>query len=286
MTSARDSTNYGGASTRAIQRHYDLGTPFYELWLDPTLTYSAGLWDGVQTLEEAQLQKLDFHIRNAEASEARRVLDVGCGWGSMLVRSTNRHHVRHSVGLTLSQEQHDFINRLGQEQIEVRLENWADHSPEADYDAIVCVGMLEHCAHVQLLGQAKIQAYAVFFKKCHEWLKSRGCISLQTICFGTLRELDPFIQQKIWPESNLPLLSEVVIASEDLFEIERLRCDRLDYSKTCRIWAENLASRRTEATAIVGESTVAEYLQFLKMSARGFETGALSLYRFKMRRLR
>ena len=276
---------YLGASADAIRAHYDRGTEFYELWLDQSLTYSCALWGGATSLEAAQFQKNDFHIESAEAAGSARVLDVGCGWGSMLERLVTRHGVANAVGLTLSRDQALFVARKEIPGVEVRIENWADHTAEVPYDAIICVGMLEHCARIELEGDAKIAAYRRFFVRCHSLLRGGRCLSLQTICFGTLRKLDSFIRDRIWPESNLPCLHEIVMASDGLFEIENLKSDRLDYARTCDAWAGNLERQREKALEVAGDVVVSDYLRFLKMSVKAFETGALNLYRVKMRRL-
>ena len=91
-----------GASAEAIQAHYDTGNAFYRLWLDPTRTYSCALWDEADALEEAQIDKLDYHIEQAQAAGTGQVLDIGCGWGSLLERLTTAHGVERAVGLTLS----------------------------------------------------------------------------------------------------------------------------------------------------------------------------------------
>ena len=276
---------YLGASADAIRVHYDRGKDFYELWLDESLTYSCALWRGADSLEAAQVQKNDFHVELAEAAGSARVLDIGCGWGSMLQRLVSCHGVSHAVGLTLSRDQAEFVQCKAIPGVEVRLENWADHTADPLYDAVICVGMLEHSAHIELEGAAKVEAYRRFFAKCHALLQAGRCLSLQTICFGTLRRLDAFIRDRIWPESNLPCLHEIVLASDQLFEIERLISDRLDYARTCESWADNLTRRRERAVAVAGDGVVSDYLRYLRMSARAFEAGALSLYRIKMRRL-
>lgn len=95
-------TSGPGASAEAIQAHYDISNEFFRLWLDPTLSYSAALWEDGDTLEEAQLRKIDFHLESAQARGAHNLLDVGCGWGSLLRRSLEHWGVHRAVGLCLS----------------------------------------------------------------------------------------------------------------------------------------------------------------------------------------
>src|SRR5258705_13615220 len=100
--------NDRGASAEAIQHHYDVGNDFYTLWLDETKTYSSALWEDARTLEEAQLRKIDYHIRQARVEGAHRVLDIGCGWGSTLKRLVEHAGVEQAVGITLSNAQADW----------------------------------------------------------------------------------------------------------------------------------------------------------------------------------
>src|SRR4030088_3614984 len=98
-----------GPSPEAIQRHYDVGNDFYRLWLDDSMSYSCALWDGSDdSLQAAQMRKIDYHIAQAQAAGAGRVLDVGCGWGAVLKRLTTVYGVGQAVGLTLSREQEEW----------------------------------------------------------------------------------------------------------------------------------------------------------------------------------
>src|SRR5512134_1026190 len=121
-----------GASPRAIREHYDVGNSFFSLWLDTSMTYSCALWEGAETLESAQSRKLDFHIDQARAADRNRVLDVGCGWGS-LVRRLSSRGVRSVVGLTLSQAQADYIAQMAIPSAAVLVEDWRSHQPTELY---------------------------------------------------------------------------------------------------------------------------------------------------------
>ncbi|MGE0151307.1 MAG: class I SAM-dependent methyltransferase [Reyranellaceae bacterium] len=277
-----------GASAEAIQAHYDVGNEFYALWLDLTLTYSAALWDSAEDarpLEWAQRNKIAWHLRAARAEKAKRVLDIGCGWGAVVTAAAGLPGVEQVMGLTLSRAQADHILRALPAKIDVRLESWAEHNPAQPYDSIVSIGAFEHFTRPDDDAAAKIAIYRDFFAKCRAWLNPKGGMSLQTIAYGKLRRDDPNVKlmAQIFPDSDLPRLEEIVAACEGLFEIVMLRNDRIDYARTCEQWANNLRAKRKEATALVGPEQVARYERYLKLSAFGFWTGNLALLRLELR---
>jgi|SRR5579863_711856 len=276
-----------GASAEAIQHHYDVGNEFYQLWLDSSCTYSCALWEGNDTLEQAQTRKLDYHIFQSRAERAGRVLDVGCGWGSLLKRLVQAHGVGQAVGLTLSEKQAKHIIGFNEPRITVRLESWQDHLPEQAYDAIISVGAFEHFAQSDLPEAKKVDAYRQFFKRCHDWLKPGGFISLQSIAYENSgrEDLPEFISKTIFPESDLPRLAEIAKASERLFEIVLVRNERNQYEKTIREWRQRLIQHREEAVRLVGEETVARYDKYLQLSLIGFHIGTTGLLRITLRRV-
>src|SRR5262249_15602306 len=275
-----------GASAAAIQHHYDIGNEFYSLWLDPSLTYSCGLWNGDEDLATAQINKLDWHLDYCRAKRVARLLDVGCGWGSLLRRATESCGVGHAVGLALSAEQTRWINELRLPKIEARLERWAEHRPTERYDAIVAIGAFEHFARLDQDAEQKLAGYRAFFAFCHSVLKTQGRLSLQTITYENSDRSDfsRFFADKIFPESDLPFLAEIVEAARGLFEVEILRQDRAHYARTARAWLSNLNARSAEATALVGAETVDTYKKYLGLLVVGFHTGTMNLARIGMRR--
>jgi cyclopropane-fatty-acyl-phospholipid synthase len=284
-----------GASPEAIQRHYDVGSDFYGLWLDDTMSYSCALWEPGDTdddLKTAQLRKIDYHIESAHAANSARVLDIGCGWGATLRRLVREYGVQKAVGLTLSLDQEEHIASRPDARIEVRLESWLDHEPALPYDAIISIGAFEHFARPDWSSAEKANAYRAFFARCHDWLTPGTYLSLQTIAYGNL---DPdearhspghrFLLHEIFPETELPTLSEIVRAGDGLFEFVTLRNDRDDYRRTCRVWFNRLMARKADALERVGEEVVARYLRYLKLSATLFNYGQTALYRIAFRRL-
>jgi len=286
-SSSPQSSQVQGASAAAIQAHYDVGNAFYKLWLDPSMTYSCALWDGPdddRDLAAAQQNKIAWHLKSAGVARAKRVMDIGCGWGATLNACTALPNVEHGVGLTLSEAQAEAVRAHNNPKLEVRLESWADHKPTAPYDSIISIGAFEHFTKPEDDAAAKIAIYRNFFGKCRQWIDPKGSMSLQTISYGrALRDNSKALLIDIFPDSDLPRLEEIVIAADGLFEVVMVRNDRLDYGRTCEIWANNLRAKRAEAIALVGKEQTQRYERYLKASAFGFITGKLGLLRLTLR---
>jgi cyclopropane-fatty-acyl-phospholipid synthase len=280
-------TQNPGASASAIQFHYDIGNDFYHLWLDETKTYTCALWEQTSNLEAAQIAKLDYHIREARATGSNYVLDIGCGWGCALQHMVKTHAINKAVGLTLSQAQADYISQQNWTGVEVLLESWSDHQPGQPYDAIVSIGAFEHFARPELTVEQKIEGYKSFFSLCHQWLKPKGWMSLQTITNETASRKDfhPFIAKDIWPETDLPCLSDIAVACRGKFEIHCLRNDREDYVRTLRSWINSIEENREAAVRLVGEDIVQRYERWFKLSIIGFYRGTMGLLRITFRRI-
>lgn len=283
-------TRSTGASTEAIQFHYDLHNAFYALWLDPSMTYTCALYpeSSEETdIETAQLNKIDYHAAQARLTEGARVLDIGCGWGSMLKRFLTHHGAAQGVGLTLSQEQKSWIEQHPDPRLDIRLENWQDHQPEIPYDAILSIESLEAFVRPGQSTEERVAIYRHFFERCREWLKPGGYLSLQTIAYGNARpeDLDSFISQRIFPESDLPRLAEIAEAIEQRFEIITLVNHRADYLRTVRAWLTAFRREKSRAIALVGEEHVRRYEEYLQLCTYMFASGSCDLYRIALRRI-
>lgn len=252
------------------------------------MTYSCALWDTPEsTLEDAQIAMLDYHAKQARAVCVDRVLDIGCGWGAMMQRLLSDHNVKRVVGLSLSEQQVAHVHNIASAQMEVRLESWADHTPAEPYGAIISVGAFEHFARPDLDVSAKMQGYRDFFQRCHAWLKPGGCVSLQTMSYENSSRADfsELFKEHIFPESDLPRLSEIAASSDRLFEIVRLRNDREHYARTMIEWRRRLRGRREEAVAAVGAEAFDRYDKYLQMATIGFHIGTMGLLRITLRRI-
>ncbi|WP_405136156.1 class I SAM-dependent methyltransferase [Nocardia sp. NBC_01388] len=274
------------AAAAAIRHHYDIGNEFYRLWLDRSLSYSCALREtAYDTLELAQENKLAHHLNAIDAGSARAVLDIGCGWGAVLRRLSGRHGVARSVGLTLSAEQAEYVRAQQYSGVDVRVEDWLHYRPEGKFDGIISIGAFEHFARPDDSAEEKIRVYREFFSRCREWLTPDGALSLQTIAYANMNaaQANIFMKQEIFPDAELPTLSEITAAADGLFEVCAISNGRLDYAWTCAEWARRLKAERPAATELVGAEAVARYERYLKLSAMGFRMGKITLYRLVLR---
>jgi cyclopropane-fatty-acyl-phospholipid synthase len=284
-----------GATPEAIQAHYDAGDGFFALFLDPTRTYSAALFaNGADDLDAAQLAKIDWHLERAGVRPGKRLLDIGCGWGGLLKRAVSVHGAEKAVGLTLSAAQASHVATGANPRIAVHLEDWADHTPAAPYDAITSVGAFEHFAAAGLPRATRVAAYARFFSRCAAMLTPGGRLSLQTIAYPPgfdrkaydATDYGAFVRERIFPESDLPTLPEILDAADGAFEPVVIRNDRRCYARTARIWRSRLRDRKAEAIALVGERRVRDFDRYFRTSAGAFDIGTLQLLRLALQKKR
>jgi len=279
----------GGASRAAIEHHYDVGFAFYRLWLDAGMIYSCALWEGEpdDDLETAQRAKLSWHASSAAVDGAERVLDIGCGWGGMLKYLTEEREVAHATGLTLSSDQAASV--ATSEAVTVRLEDWRDHhAPPGSYDAIVSIGAFEHFARQDLGCEQRRRVYAGFFATCARWLPVGGRLSLQTIAYEdfdpSIGPVSSFFTEDIFPESSLPMLSDIVVSSEPYFRLVAYRSDPDHYRQTLHLWQRRLEAQREAALELVGRDSYRRYLRFLRVSRAMFDRRVCTLYRLTFER--
>jgi len=280
------------ASTEAIQAHYDVSNDFYALWLDAETIYSCALWDPVSedTLEAAQLRKIDYFAEALDLGSASRILDIGCGWGGLLRRVVQHGQAGEGVGLTLSPAQAGLAEqRTADLPITICIESWADHDRAKVYDAIVSIGAFEHFAPHGSGERERLATYERFFASAHRVLRPDGRFGLQTIALDDAVEepgssVGEFFTSTVFPESSVPRLSEVVRASEPWFAIEAVRVDASHYARTCREWRRRLLDRRADATELVGRDHVRQFSKYLLLSELQFTSRASTLCRLVLRR--
>lgn len=286
-----------GASKVAIQHHYDVGNEFYRLCLGPTMTYSCALWEDGDTLEQAQIRKMDYHLDQANVAEGHMLLDIGCGWGQLLKRAVDTRQARRAVGLTLSDAQYNWTRiHLGDPRIVVKTQSWEDHAPDTLYDAIISVGAIEHFVRPEFSYRDREIRYRHFFNKCRTMLKPGARMSLQTITYGRgnfiaydlprgKSSIKKSAFSRIFPESDLPRLEELIKASNETFEIIQIRNGRLEYAKTVERWLANLQTNREEALNYIRPVVLTNYEDYFASVIKGMQHRALYLYRITLERL-
>lgn len=269
---------------RAIAHHYDVSNEFYALFLDPLMVYTCAYYrDPEGKLETAQQDKLDLVCRKLRLKAGERMLDIGCGWGSLSVWAAQHYGVR-AHGVTLSRAQAEWaterIEREGlADRCRVEYRDWRDVAADARYEKIAAVGVIEHVG---------IPNYPAFFGKVHAMLENGGLYLNHGIHheFHWKRTSQTeFLLRYVFPNGDLSGFTETVTEMERAnWEVQDAENLRLHYARTCRHWVERLRARADEARAIVGERIYRTWLLYLTCSAVAFEQGSIGLYQVVARK--
>lgn len=274
-----------------IQHHYDISDDFYRLFLDPGRTYSCAYFErDDMSLEEAQTAKIDLALGKLDLRPGMTLLDIGCGWGSTLVRALRRHDVN-VVGLTLSRNQAMYSRALLDAEDSTRsrrvlLNGWEQFREPVD--RIVSIGAFEH------FGRDR---YRDFFAAAHAMLPPGGRMLLHTISRLsdedwaqralpiTIRHMRfvKFIQTEVFPGGDLPQPGDVVEhASAAGFAVTRRQSLGPHYVRTLQMWAAGLERNRDEALAVQSEEVYDRYLKYLTGCAELFRDGYIDVCQFTL----
>ncbi|MFD9123550.1 class I SAM-dependent methyltransferase [Kitasatospora sp. NPDC059571] len=265
----------------AISHHYDVGNDYYALVLGPSLVYSCAYWQGDpssgDTLEQAQEAKLDLVCRKLALREGQRLLDVGCGWGSLAMYAAERYGVQ-VVGVTISGEQaalaRERVAAAGLEHlVEIRVQDYRqiDDSP---FDAISSIGMAEH------VGGRRYRAYANIL---YQLLKPGGRLLNHQISRRPVRNegkyrMDPFIDRYVFPDGELaPVGSTASLLEEAGFEVRDVESLREHYALTLREWVANLEAHWDEAIKLTSPGRARVWRLYMAASAVGFENNTMGV---------
>jgi len=269
------------ANRRNIEHHYDLSDAFYRLWLDSQMVYSCAYFRAdAETLDEAQANKLDHICRKLRLAEGETLLDIGCGWGSLIFLAAERYGVT-ATGITLSRHQYEHVKReiaarglAGRVSVELR--DYLDLPEHILYDKIASVGMFEHVG---------VRRYPKYFGKIFRVLKPGGLVLNHGITHNVLGAdslgsgIGEFVDTYVFPGGELAHAAIVIqgLAREG-FELIDAEALREHYAKTLWAWCERLEANADAARAEVGDEKYRTWRIYLAGSAHAFDRGWLSLF--------
>lgn len=252
------------------EKHYDLGNDFYESMLDSKMTYTCGYWKGANNLEEAQFAKLDLICRKLQLEPGMRILDIGCGWGSLMAHAATHYGVT-CVGVTISKEQTDWGRRMyAGLPIEFRLQDYRDC--DGKFDSIVSVGMFEH------VGRRNHREYMEIVSNC---LSDEGLFLLHTIGKNQRQSVpDPWIDKYIFPNGDLPSIGQIGDAVDGLFVVEDLHNFGADYDKTLTAWHANFEKSWPRFATAFGPYFYRMWKYYLLSCAGAFRARDIQLWQW------
>lgn len=266
---------------RNIAYHYDVSNDFYGLWLDKNRVYSCAYFDEPDDdLDTAQEKKLDLICRKLMLKPGERLLDIGCGWGGLILRAAERYGVN-ALGITLSDNQFAYVKaQIAQRglagRVEVRLMDYRDVPETEPFDKIASVGMFEHVGR-QNLGN--------YFAKIYRLLRPGGLVmnhgitSVALHARGLGSDISAFIDDYVFPGGELTHVSHV-IAEMAAAGIEPLDAENLrpHYARTLWSWVARLEQRADEAVRLVGEKRYRIWRIYMAGSAYAFQRNWLALF--------
>lgn len=259
-----------------VQSHYDIGNDFYSLWLDETMSYSCGYFASEDdSLDDAQVNKVHHILRKLNIKEGMSLLDIGCGWGFLLIEAAKKYKV-HGLGITLSEEQFKKFNERVKEEglenlIEVKLMDYRDLSKSSrSFDRVVSVGMIEHVGR---------ENYELFMKNINAVLKPQGVMLLHYI--SALKEYpgDPWIKKYIFKGGVIPSLREIIsICGDYNFYTVDVESLRRHYVKTLLCWRNNFNKNKEEIAKMFNEEFIRMWELYLCSCAATFNNGIIDIH--------
>jgi cyclopropane-fatty-acyl-phospholipid synthase len=265
-----------GRDAKAIQHHYDVSNEFYDLVLGPAMTYSCARFaEPTMTLAEAQASKHDHICRKLDLQPGQRLLDIGCGWGSMVMHAATHYGVQ-AVGITISAAQAERARQRVAEagladRVEIRLQDYRDVGAER-FDAVSSIGMSEH------VGNENLDRYFEIIRRVlpdHGRLLNHAISSIG----GSKLSKNSFAYRYVFPDGELIDLGRTIEAMQRAgFEVRDVESLREHYATTLRHWVRNLEANWDTAVTIAGIERARVWRLYMAASAVGFTGGGLNLH--------
>ena len=263
----------------AIQYHYDVSNAFYSAWLDPNMVYSCAYFaNGDEDLATAQLKKIDHILTKIQIKPGQRLLDIGCGWGALVIRAAQKYGA-HCVGITLSKQQYELarerVKAAGLEgQIEIRLEDYRD--VKGTFDRITSVGMFEHVGLKHLPAYFKIMSSLLSENGI---AMNHGITSSDANSGATPYGSGEFIDKYVFPHGELPHIGLVLKTMQEggmeALDIENLR---FHYAKTCGIWADNFEAKSDALRNMIDDRRFRIWRVYLAGCSYAFYNDLIAIY--------
>jgi cyclopropane-fatty-acyl-phospholipid synthase len=262
---------------QAISYHYDVSNDFFTLWLDPTMAYSCAVFESpAEDLDSAQRRKLDYVCRKLRLQPGERLLDIGCGWGGLVMHAAREYGVD-ALGVTLSRNQAELaqerIRETGlDDRCRVELRDYREVDEPEGFDKLVSVGMYEHVAR---------DALGDYFAHARRLLRPRGVFLAHGIARSTTS--DPsgpsFLNSYVFPDNDLVPISTALAAAESAqLEVRDVESLREHYALTSRKWLERLEAKRDDVRRVVDDVIYRTWRLMCAASAYRFARGDLSVY--------
>ena len=265
------------ASKKDIQHHYDIGNNFYKLWLDKTMTYSSAYFERPDdSLTQAQLNKVDYILKKLDPKPNRTFLDIGCGWGTLMLTAAKKYHLK-VAGITLSQQQYDYVEKKIKEnglqgRAKVELKDYRKIGKDEQYDYVTSIGMFEH------VGKKNLGEY---FNLVSQYLKPNGLALLNGVTRQQGGGTNGWIDKWIFPGGYVPGLTEnlnhIIDNGMQICDLESLR---RQYQWTLEHWDRNFNQHRAEVKKMFDGKFVRMWDLYLQSCAAGFKAGNIDDFQY------
>ncbi|MBV8666886.1 MAG: class I SAM-dependent methyltransferase [Burkholderiaceae bacterium] len=267
------------SDTQAVRFHYDVSNDFYRLWLDENMVYSCAYFElGNENLGTAQTKKIDHILTKIQVQPGDSLLDIGCGWGALVLRAASKFGAR-CVGITLSEQQAELarqrVARAGLcDRVEIRVQDYRD--VDGSFDRVTSVGMFEHVG---------LKNLPLYFSKIANLLTERGMAmnhgitSTDVESGATPYGGSEFIEKYVFPHGELPHVGLALKCMQqgglEVLDVENLR---RHYARTCGMWVDNFEAKGEEIRRLAGDQRFRIWRMYLAGSQYAFQNDWISLY--------